>query len=34
MQKKCQKRAYRNRISMFKHDKKLNSQIGFAGKMY
>lgn len=34
MQKKCQKRAYRNRISMFKQDKKLNSQIGFAGKIY
>jgi len=34
MQKKCQKRAYQNRISMFKHDKKLNSQIGFAGKIY
>ena len=34
MQKKCQKRAYRNRIAMFKQDKKLNSQIGFAGKIY
>lgn len=34
MQKKCQKRAYRNRIVMFKQDKKLNSQIGFAGKIY
>ena len=34
MQRKCQKRAYRNRISMFKQDKKLNSQIGFAGKIY
>lgn len=34
MQKKCQKRAYRNRIAMFKQDKKLNTQIGFAGKIY
>lgn len=34
MQMKCQRRAYRHRIAMFKHDKKLNSQIGFAGKYY
>lgn len=34
MQIKCQRRAYRHRIAMFKHDKNLNSQIGFAGKYY